>query len=98
MEGLLFCFGMGIGVMSLINGPNDNVERLSRELQKSEEKIENLSTLLVQARESSVVQATASLSKEIIVAGRFSSEEVVTEEVHIPVFLLDALCPLHELL
>ncbi|CAM6110798.1 unnamed protein product [Calypogeia fissa] len=75
MEGLLFCFGVGIGVMSLIDGPDDKVERLSKELQKSEEKVESLNNMLLQARESSTAQATASLSKEIVVAKLDSSDQ-----------------------
>ncbi|KAL2623378.1 hypothetical protein R1flu_003583 [Riccia fluitans] len=51
MEGLLFSFGVGIGVMSSMESSEDEIRRLGRLLRESEEKVDHLNELLRESRQ-----------------------------------------------
>ncbi|KAL3690759.1 hypothetical protein R1sor_004410 [Riccia sorocarpa] len=70
MEGLLYSFGVGIGVMSTMESSEAEIQRLSRLLQESEEKIDHLNELLRESR-----QMTADFHSPVP-AGNISSDAV----------------------
>lgn len=80
MEGLLFSFGVGIGVMSIMESSESEIDRLGRLLQESEERIEHLNDLLRESR-----QITADFgglsSQQLLLAGSISSDGRVFVEV-----------------